>query len=122
VNIYNVTLRELIPGIETGNLATLATIFRESAEDYDEDGNQHLRLSYAAALCERAVKERHYPRCVFCHRQPPDDVDALIDEGWIPSYWDGDTEQDGPICPDCQETKHITMDFEKGKCVITDPS
>ncbi len=33
----------------------------------------------------------------------PDDLNAAIDAGWLPSYFIGDEEQSGPVCPRCDE-------------------
>ena len=43
--------------------------------------------------------------CVLCHQRAPGDVDAMIDAGWFPYYWDGDVERDGPVCPNCVATR-----------------
>ncbi len=42
-------------------------------------------------------------KCAICGIQI-DSVDAAIDEGWIPSVWEGDHEQEGPFCASCSET------------------
>ena len=38
--------------------------------------------------------------CSICKRPAPD-PDTMIDEGWIPSYYHGQREQPGPVCPEC---------------------
>jgi hypothetical protein len=40
--------------------------------------------------------------CVICGIQI-DSVEDAIEEGWVPSIWEGDQEQDGPFCPSCSE-------------------
>ena len=42
-------------------------------------------------------------KCAICGIQI-DSVDEAIDEGWIPSVWEGDHEQEGPFCASCAET------------------
>jgi hypothetical protein len=42
-------------------------------------------------------------KCAICGIQI-DSVDAAIDEGWIPSVWEGDHEYEGPFCASCSET------------------
>jgi hypothetical protein len=41
-------------------------------------------------------------KCVICGIQI-DSVDEAIDNGWIPSVWEGDHEQEGPFCASCSE-------------------
>ena len=41
-------------------------------------------------------------KCVICGIEI-DSVDEAIDEGWIPSVWEGDYEQEGPFCNSCAE-------------------
>ena len=31
-------------------------------------------------------------------------TEQAIEEGWIPSVWDGDQEKDGPFCASCSDT------------------
>ena len=38
--------------------------------------------------------------CVLCGKTVSD-TNAAIDAGWIPSYWDGDGEVEGPFCDEC---------------------
>ena len=42
-------------------------------------------------------------QCSFCNNDTDalPSMDAVIDAGWIPSYWEGDTETANPVCPDC---------------------
>ena len=42
-------------------------------------------------------------KCAICGIEM-DSVDEAIDEGWIPSVWEGDYEQEGPFCSSCSET------------------
>ena len=41
-------------------------------------------------------------KCAICGIQT-DSVDEAIDNGWIPSVWEGDHEQEGPFCASCSE-------------------
>jgi hypothetical protein len=61
--------------------------------------------------------------CHFCGAQKP--LDLAIDEGWCPSFWDGDREIGEPACPVCQ-SQHLDFneeygDFEKKvlPCIVT---
>lgn len=38
--------------------------------------------------------------CYFCGTTVPN-VDAAIDAGWVPSFWDGDIEIWTPVCAPC---------------------
>ena len=43
-------------------------------------------------------------KCAICNTSiMPDDLNAAIDAGWLPSYFIGDDEQSGPVCPRCDE-------------------
>lgn len=41
--------------------------------------------------------------CTICHRPAPDDPDQMIDGGWIPDYYCGQSHMPGPVCPECCE-------------------
>ena len=41
-------------------------------------------------------------KCAICGIEI-DSVDEAIDEGWIPSVWESDHEQEGPFCASCSE-------------------
>jgi hypothetical protein len=40
-------------------------------------------------------------KCALCQRDSPPDIESTIDAGWIPSYYSGQTEMPGPVCPEC---------------------
>ena len=42
-------------------------------------------------------------KCAICGIQI-DSVNEAIDNGWIPSVWEVDNEQEGPFCASCSET------------------
>jgi hypothetical protein len=42
-------------------------------------------------------------KCAICGTEI-ESVDEAIDEGWIPSVWENDHEQEGPFCASCSET------------------
>ena len=42
-------------------------------------------------------------QCCFCVTRVAS-VDEAVDHGWIPDYWDGDANIDGPVCPHCAAT------------------
>jgi hypothetical protein len=42
-------------------------------------------------------------KCTICGIEV-ESIDEAIDEGWIPSVWDGDQEREGPFCGSCSET------------------
>ena len=44
--------------------------------------------------------------CVMCGRTH-DDIYAAIEAGWMPSYFDGDEEMEGPVCGECVDRKLI---------------
>ena len=51
--------------------------------------------------------------CALCNRAAPYDPDAMIDEGWIPSYYSGQQQMPGPVCPECcKEQLRIGKDGE----------
>jgi len=38
--------------------------------------------------------------CVFCGMEI-ESTEAAVDAGWIPSYYDGEDECEGPVCAAC---------------------
>ena len=42
--------------------------------------------------------------CCFCGDEQPS-VRAAIAACWIPRYWDGDSECEGPVCAACVESR-----------------
>ena len=42
-------------------------------------------------------------KCAICGIEV-ESIDEAIDEGWIPSVWEDDHEQEGPFCASCSET------------------
>ncbi len=59
-------------------------------------------------------------KCYFCNCQMPEVIDEAIDAGWIPSFWHGDVECDGQVCPKCNKEflRFNSEDgvFELGDC------
>jgi hypothetical protein len=49
----------------------------------------------------------------------PDDLIQVIDEGWAPSFWDGEEDCSGPVCPDCVE-KYLDINHPSGELVLKD--
>ena len=47
--------------------------------------------------------------CTICNTSAPP-INAAIDAGWMPSYYDGDEECEGPICPCCVQAYMSTGD------------
>lgn len=43
--------------------------------------------------------------CRLCRTRETGTMDALIDADWIPSYWAGDIEVDGPVCRQCADSR-----------------
>jgi len=41
-------------------------------------------------------------KCAICGIEI-ESIDQAIEEGWIPSVWDGDQEKDGPFCASCSD-------------------
>jgi hypothetical protein len=51
--------------------------------------------------------------CALCNRPAPEDRDEMIDAGWIPYFYVGQTELQGPVCPTCcQRHLHLGQDGE----------
>ncbi len=49
-------------------------------------------------------------QCVFCGKAV-ESVDEAIELGWYPDFWVGETNYQGPICPDCQK-EHLVTDAD----------
>ena len=47
--------------------------------------------------------------CNLCGAEMPS-IEAAINAGWVPSYWDGDSETGAPACVECQRTRLRTCD------------
>jgi len=50
--------------------------------------------------------------CELCPTVFPGVSDAVIDAGWLPSYFIGEEECDGPVCPNCAQQFIVTEDGE----------
>ena len=48
--------------------------------------------------------EKHAIKCEFCGREVAN-IETAVNLGWVPTYYDGDDECDGPICELCVENK-----------------
>lgn len=55
--------------------------------------------------------------CALCPTVFPGVSDAVIDAGWVPSYWIGEEEQEGPVCPNCAR-QFLVTDPEYGESVL----
>jgi hypothetical protein len=52
--------------------------------------------------------------CSICRKTPfPGVSDEVIDAGWIPSYFEGEDEYEGPVCPNC--VAQFIRDSEDGE-------
>lgn len=45
-------------------------------------------------------------QCTLCRSRAPD---TMINVGWVPHFYIGDTEQVGPVCPRCSD-QHLKLD------------
>jgi hypothetical protein len=41
-------------------------------------------------------------KCTLCEKAAPDDMDVVIEEGWMPNFYVGEEEFD-IACPECSE-------------------
>jgi hypothetical protein len=46
--------------------------------------------------------------CSVCDRLAPAETEAMIKAGWIPSYYSGEEQMLGPVCPECCK-KHLRL-------------
>ena len=53
--------------------------------------------------------------CSLCGTVMPD-METAVEEGWVPSYFDGEEPCEGPVCNECLE-KYLTMDKD-GELVL----
>ena len=49
-------------------------------------------------------------KCVFCEKEI-ESIDEAVELGWYPDFWVGQTNYQGPVCPECQ-TEHLFTDAE----------
>jgi len=49
-------------------------------------------------------------KCCFCGKEI-DSIHEAIELGWYPDFWVGQTNYQGPVCPECQ-TEHLFTDAE----------
>ena len=54
-------------------------------------------------------------KCVFCAKDV-ESVDEAVELGWFPEFWQGETNYQGPVCPECQK-EHLFTD-EDGEYVL----
>jgi hypothetical protein len=55
--------------------------------------------------------------CALCPTVFPGVSDEIIDAGWVPSYWIGEEEQEGPVCPNCAK-QFLVNDPQYGESVL----
>jgi len=55
--------------------------------------------------------------CALCPTPFPGVSDETIDAGWVPSYFIGEEEQSGPVCPRCAE-QFIVYDPKDGEATL----
>lgn len=55
-------------------------------------------------------------KCALCEETVLD-IDEAMECGWWPSYWVGETERFGPVCPECYEGK-LRIDEATGRPVL----
>jgi hypothetical protein len=55
--------------------------------------------------------------CALCPTVFPGVSDEIIDAGWVPSYWIGEEEQEGPVCPNCAR-QFLVTDPQYGESVL----
>ncbi len=56
-------------------------------------------------------------KCHFCGRHAPADMNQVVDDGWVPSFWDGEDEVCEPVCGECCETR-LELDVEDGELIL----
>ncbi len=79
---------------------------RGTAEKTSSDitGELQPEFSEVADAKAREIGSHGDEKCAICNTSiMPDDLNAAIDAGWLPSYFIGDDEQSGPVCPRCDE-------------------
>jgi hypothetical protein len=47
-------------------------------------------------------------QCCFCGREV-ESVEEAVELGWYPDFWHGETNYQGPVCPECQ-LEHLVTD------------
>ena len=80
--------------------------------DYDFDAYCVANVQGDPNPLQTAMKDE---TCVLCGAVMPD-IHQAIDEGWIPSFFDGEEPCDGPVCNECV-MKYMEMD-ESGETVL----
>jgi hypothetical protein len=78
----------------------------DDAEQYAQSlllpGKVHL---HRVLLWATKPPQEEQERCVFCRAVFPADFDQAVNDGWMPSYYEGEDECAGPVCPQCVKTK-----------------
>ena len=49
-------------------------------------------------------------QCVFCLKEI-DSINEAVELGWYPDFWVGETNYQGPVCPDCQK-EHLLLETD----------
>ncbi|MHB8971254.1 MAG: hypothetical protein ACYC4N_12475 [Pirellulaceae bacterium] len=73
------------------------------------------RLSRLVAAIESELPQSDKITCDLCG-STIQHVEAAIEAGWIPSYFDGETEVSQPVCPECSSTR-----FDETLTLIREP-
>ena len=89
-----------------------------------DNPREYIRQDHSGEEVNLASEEKRCPDlapdelCAICCKTVfPDDINAAIDAGWFPSYFIGDEEQGGPVCPHCTE-QFLAEDPQHGESVL----
>jgi len=80
----------------------------DQGDEDDEDGESGDPADQFMQIAEDMVRGTGNPdaeeKCAICNKAVlPDSLPEAIDAGWFPSYFEGQNEMSGPVCPRCIE-------------------
>ena len=95
---------------------TVTEVKVENASDFANE----IRPEYCDAADEttgEVLPETGEGTCALCPTVFPGVSDETIDAGWVPSYWIGEEEQEGPVCPNCAK-QFLVTDPQYGESIL----
>ena len=87
----------------------------EEEDDGDKEEDEEPSPDFASE--EKRCPDLGDGTCALCPTPFPGVSDETIDAGWVPSYFIGEEEQSGPVCPRCAE-QFIVYDPKDGEATL----
>ena len=93
----------------------VSEVKNDNAPDCDADDETAGEVNLASE--EKCCPDLGEGTCALCPTVFPGVSDAVIDAGWLPSYFISEDECEGPVCPNCAE-QFIVWDPKDGEPLL----